>query len=86
MALYTRRTWGEEQLLAYEAAIYQALDKLSQNPHAGRLRDDVFPGCRSFPVEQHVIYYDQLNDTTIFVRKILHTRQDASTVVKDPDS
>lgn len=84
MALYTRRVWGEAQLLAYEAAIYQTLDMLSRHPHAGRPRDDLFPGCRSFPTEQHVIYYDQPDASTILVRRILHARQDAGAAVTDP--
>jgi toxin ParE1/3/4 len=84
MAHFTRHTWGEDQLLAYEATIYQTLDMLSRHPHAGRSRDDLFPGCRSFSVERHVIYYDQPDATTIVVRRVLHQRQDASAAVIDP--
>src|SRR5688572_12426123 len=57
MAHHMRHAWGEDQLLAYEATIYQTLDMRSRNPQAGRSRDDLFPSCRSFPIEQHVIYY-----------------------------
>lgn len=84
MALHTRRIWGEEQQLNDEASIDRALDMLSRHPHAGRSRDDLFPGCRGIQVEQHTIYYYQPNDTTIVVRRILHTRQDASAAVTDP--
>jgi toxin ParE1/3/4 len=77
MALYTRRTWGDEQQTAYEAAIYRALDKLSRHPHAGRPRDDLFPGCRGLHVEHHVIFYEQPDDATILVQRILHQSQDA---------
>jgi toxin ParE1/3/4 len=86
MALCTRRTWGEEQRLAYEAAIYQTLGMLSRHPQAGRPRDDLFPGCRSVQVEQHVIYYYLPDDTTIFGQRILHSRQDESAAVKEPPS
>lgn len=85
MALYTRRNWGEKQQLDYEAAIYQALDMLSRHPYAGRARDDLFPGCRGFQVEQHVIYYYQPDASTLVVRRILHGRQDASAAVSAPD-
>ena len=84
--LYTRRTWGKEQQMVYRAAIYQALDMLSRHPRAGRSRDDSFSGCRGIQVAQHIIYYYQPDDTTIVVRRILHTRQDASAAVTDPRS
>ena len=86
MSLYTRRAWGEKQQLAYEAAIDQALDMLSQHPQAGRSRDDLFPGCRSIQVEHHVIYYHRPDATEIVVRRILHHRQDASAAVEAPRS
>jgi plasmid stabilization system protein ParE len=37
-------------------------------------------------VEHHVIYYDQPDDSTIVVRRILHQRQDAGAAVIDPRS
>lgn len=85
MALYTRRAWGEEQQVVYESAIYRALDMLSQHPHAGQPQDDLFPGCRGLRVEQHVIFYEQPDDATILVRRILHQRQDASAAFKNPE-
>src|SRR5215211_4370543 len=57
--LYTRRTWGTEQQATYETVMIRALEMLSQHLEAGRPRDDIFPGCRSVQVEQHVIYYHQ---------------------------
>ena len=85
LLLYTRRTWGKGQQAIYRAAIYRMLDMLSQHPQAGRPRDDLFPGCRGIRVEQHVIYYHQPDASTIVVRRILHTRQDASAEVTDPN-
>jgi toxin ParE1/3/4 len=82
--LYTRRTWGTKQRATYETLIVQALDTLSQHPQTGQPRDDLFPGCRSFQVEQHVIYYYQRKATEIVVRRILHYRQDASAAVEEP--
>ena len=81
---YTQRTWGTRQRASYRAAIYRALDRLSQYPEAGRPRDDLFTGCRGIAVEQHVIYYYRPDADTIVVRRILHNRQDASAEVIDP--
>jgi toxin ParE1/3/4 len=82
--LHTRRTWGDRQRANYRAAIYRALDLLSRYPESGRPRDDRFPGCRSIQVEQHVVYFHQPRPGEIEVLRILHQRQDASAVVKDP--
>ena len=54
---YSVSTWGERQLDAYAEAIHAAIDELASFPALGRARDDIFPGCRSYPAEQHIIYY-----------------------------
>lgn len=50
-------TWGESQRDAYAARLSRAIDGLGRTPHIGRAREDVFPGVRSLPVGEHVIYY-----------------------------
>jgi toxin ParE1/3/4 len=51
--------------------------KLLDYPEMGPARDDLFPGCRSVRVEQHVVYY-QVTATEIVVGRVLHFRQDAT--------
>lgn len=84
--VYTQRTWGGQQKASYRAMIAQALRSLREHPHSGRSRDDLFFGCRSLQVQQHVIYYYQPQPTEIVVLRILHHRQDASAGVKEPPS
>jgi toxin ParE1/3/4 len=79
--VYTERTWGEKQSATYQASIDQALGALRKHPQASRPRDDLFPGCRSIRVEQHVIYFHQPRAGEIDVLRILHHRQDASSEV-----
>lgn len=86
IALYTRRSWGGKQHANYRTAIDHAFRMLAEYPRSGRPRNDVFPGCRSIQVEQHVIYYHQPEATEIVVRRILHYRQDASAAVEEPPS
>jgi toxin ParE1/3/4 len=86
IALYTRQSWGGKQHASYRTAIDQAFSMLAEHPRSGRSRDDVFPGCRSIRVEQHIIYYHQPKVTEIVVRRILHYRQDASAEVQEPPS
>lgn len=72
---YTRRTWGDGQAARYAEALNNALDNLGRFPLMGRARDDVFPGCRIQPVEQHVILYET-DDIEVRVARILHAKMD----------
>ena len=85
VALYTLRVWGIERQASYRAALEGAFTMLREYPGSGRPRDDLFPGCRSIQAQQHVIYYNQPDATTIVVQRILHSRQDASAAVTDSE-
>ena len=65
--------WGEEQAVAYSYLIDAAVVRLGSFPEIGNPRDDVFPGCRSVPVGQHIVYYRIMGETVRIVR-ILHRR------------
>jgi toxin ParE1/3/4 len=54
---YTLATWGERQTEKYLAELDQRFRWLAQNPKAGRARDEVGEGYRSFPHNAHVIFY-----------------------------
>jgi len=60
------------------AAAYKFLDQLeekyqflSQNPQAGRLREDIATSVRTFPIGRYVIYY-RLLDSGIEIVRVLH--------------
>ncbi len=61
---------------AYEAELAAAFTMLGEHPLIGRARDDLRPGCRSFPVGRHIIYYVARGQTVRIIR-ILHGRMDA---------
>jgi toxin ParE1/3/4 len=82
IGLYTRREWGREQYAHYSAALRRALRSVRDHPHLGQARDDLFPGCRGFNVEQHVIYYKP-EPGEIVVLRILHSRQDPAGKVEE---
>jgi len=80
---YTAQTWGRERRDAYQALVLGRLRELTAYPNLGRARDEVFPGCRSLRVEQHVAYY-RTTDAEIIVARLLHARQDAVGIVSEP--
>ena len=81
--LYTREQWGAEQRARYKALLYRSMQDLIGYPELGRARDELYPGCRSHPVGQHIIYY-HVTEAAIVVVRILHRRQDATGEVKAP--
>ena len=81
--LYTREQWGAEQRARYKALLYRSMQELIGYPELGRARDGLYPGCRSQPVGQRVIYY-HVTEPEVVVVRILHGRQDAAGEVTEP--
>jgi plasmid stabilization system protein ParE len=78
---YSLQTWGMQQQDADTEAMAIAIDQLGTFPSLGRAQDDVFPGCRSHPVEQHVISY-RIETRRDRVLRILHAKMAAIGRVK----
>jgi len=57
IADYTIDTWGLDQLESYLRSLDSRFEWLAENPLAGRERNDVHRGYRSFPEGSHVIFY-----------------------------
>ena len=57
IASYTIEVWGPEQMEDYLRSMTTRFEWLAANPLAGRERNDVHPGYRSFPEGSHVIFY-----------------------------
>jgi toxin ParE1/3/4 len=55
--------------------IAEVIALLEEHPFAGRARNELRPGLRSFAVPPHVIFYRVVNDTPQIVR-LLDGRQD----------
>jgi toxin ParE1/3/4 len=81
---YTLATWGAAQMDVYAAAIDKGLKLLVDNPRLGRARNDLFPGCRSFQVEQHTIFY-RVDALVLRIGRILHQRMNTKRHVKAID-
>ena len=57
IADYTLATWGERQAEKYLFELKQRFQWLADHPRAGRKRDEVGHGFRSYPHGSHVIFY-----------------------------
>jgi len=56
---------------------------LADFPEAGRLRPDLGPGVRCFPVEKQMIYYSQ-NGALVVIARVLHGSRDQAAALKEP--
>lgn len=72
---YTKREWGPGQERRYRQQLELELQKLSLNPHAGRSREEVAPGVRSFKVASHIAFYVP-GDGEITIIRLLHPSRD----------
>ena len=62
--------------------IARGLDLLVAHTDAGRARDEIASGLRSFPVESYFVYY-QTNEQGLLVSRVLHGKRDQEAVL-DP--
>lgn len=79
---YSELTWDEHQRERYRKELREAIRRLASIPNLGRSRDELAPGLRSYPVKAHVVFYEVRADT-LFVVRILHSRQDVREVIWD---
>ncbi|QKQ73788.1 type II toxin-antitoxin system RelE/ParE family toxin [Nostoc sp. TCL240-02] len=62
----------------------ESFPKLAKFPKMGRLRDEVAPFLRSFPVKNYLIFYRPIDEGIEIVR-ILHGSQDIETIFQDDE-
>ena len=75
IADYTIRTWGRDRMENYLRSMNDRFDWLAGNPLAGRERNDVHPGYRSYPQGSHVIFY-MVSDGHVDIIGIPHKSMD----------
>lgn len=66
-----------DQLDIYAGQIDAALDEIAEDPlrPRSRGRDDLFNGCRFYPVEHHFLVY-RVNNGRVEVGRVLHEAMD----------
>jgi toxin ParE1/3/4 len=78
--IYTVKQWGKRQQLEYQIALAHAFDRIRDNPHLGRPRDDLMLGVRGFVLREHAILYT-IDEDAITVLRVVHTRTDISSAL-----
>jgi len=62
----------------------ESFPKLAKFPQMGKLRGELAPFLRSFPVKNYLIFYRPIDEGIEIVR-ILHGSQDIETIFQDED-
>ena len=85
IARYTRETWGQRQARLYREELELGIRKLALSPGMGRVRADVAPSVRSFPIARHVAFYVE-SEGGITVLRLLHPSMDVARAFPDDES
>lgn len=72
---YTEVQFGFDQAEKYLIEIENVFQKLVLNPESGRKRNEIKEGLYSFPKDNHVIFYRNL-DSHIRIIRVLHGSRD----------
>lgn len=75
------RSWGEAQSSKYLDTLKAQLWTIAEQPEMGVERKELLPNMRSFPIENHVIFY-RLEIEQIEIIRVLHGRQDPQRHIK----
>lgn len=78
---YTLATWGGQQRDVYITALFSRFADLAALPGMGRLRPELAEGVRSFPHQQHVIFYELYDERCVILR-VLHQSRDVASAFK----
>ncbi|MDE0001380.1 MAG: type II toxin-antitoxin system RelE/ParE family toxin [Rhodospirillaceae bacterium] len=84
IARYTRETWGQKQARLYLEELELGIQKLALSPSLGRVRAEVAPSARSFPIARHVAFYVE-SEGGITVLRVLHPSMDVAQAFPDKE-
>ena len=72
---YTDREFGFNQAVDYVQGFDGLFQKLLLNPELGKARDEIKPGLRSIPKDEHIVFY-RVMENHIRIVRVLHGSRD----------
>ena len=63
-------------------SIYRRFLLLGQYPHAGRRRDDLRPGVRSFPVGDYLVLY-RVEGNDVLIQRVVRGSRDLAALLRE---
>ena len=78
---FSMEKWGEPQSGIYMSELYEAFDKISENPGIGKIRQHrAFPFYMA-PAGSHFAIYKPFKDGVI-IAKVVHGRQNIEAIIR----
>ena len=71
---------SEEAADGFLDLLKQHFQLLGSTPHAGRTREELRTGYRSFPVGEYLIFY-RVNNKVVEIMHVLHGRRDLKSLL-----
>ena len=65
-------------------SITQHFSTLAEQPRAGRDREELAPGLRSFPARDYVVYYRE-SGPRVIISRVIHGKRDQGNAFTDDD-
>ncbi len=79
---YTLNKWSLTQADKYYKLLVESFQKLADNPTYGRSYEVVDAKLMGFKTGRHLIFYEQIDDKTIEISRILHDSMDIKNRLK----
>jgi toxin ParE1/3/4 len=78
--VYTRDQWGFEQRDRFAAQLNRTLKALFDYPDRGRVRDELYTGCRSIVFVQYRVFYHPTDDQVV-IDRFVHSSRDIADLI-----
>ncbi len=73
---FTVENWSEKQAELYYNLIIEDCNKIAKNPKIGKVYFEIRPNLQGLKSSRHIIFYAQINKSTIEIKRILHEQMD----------
>ena len=83
--VYTSKLWDNQQSLKYMKELRQAIELINSNPNIGTVNEEIKFNLFSFPLKNHVVYY-QFNEETLYLMAVMHKYRLPKNYLKDFNS
>lgn len=80
---YTFEVWSEKQADIYFYMLHDSFDDLANGKVSGKNYDEVSKDIFGYRAGQHIIFYKKQKDNKIVIARILHSRMDIKSRIKE---
>lgn len=80
---YTFDEWSETQADKYYFEILDGCQFIAENQNLGKIYSEIENNLFGYFINKHIIFYQKISEFEILVVRILHTKMDLKTRIKE---